>query len=83
MCIRDSNITNSETIDPKKSTIPRSPEFVKMLISTKAPEMKLIVDIFLTTIDSFNSSLILNLIQLYKHKIMPKIPNIKSGSVII
>ena len=83
MRIKPNNITNSETIDPKKRTIPRSPEFVKMLINTKAPEMKLIEDIFLTNIDSFSSSLTLNLIQLNKHKIMPNIPNIKSGSVII
>ena len=54
-----------------------------MLNNNANPDIKLIVEIYLTTNGSTSSSLILNLIQLIKHIDIPVKPRINNGSVII
>ena len=51
-------------------------DLVQCILNNNAnPDIKLIVDIYLTTTGSTSSSLILNLIQLIKHKDIPVKPS--------
>ena len=75
--------TKKEIIAPTSKIIPKSPEFMKILVSRAIAEMKPIKERYFIKNGSVFESCKLNLIQAMTEAVIPKTPNKNKGSAIM